>query len=189
MSPVTPTVATEQSRFTIVETKSSWREHSIRKIPVTEWGFSDPRPQVGRDGSPVRRILLAVNDSDACVRAVAVVAGLARGSRTEVCLVHLIERIFLVRVGWCSLETADEAKRIVRRFQTELENLGMGVTSRTGKARREELAVDILLTATDYRADVIVIGTRRRSVLRSIFCGSVSNEILRRSKIPVVAVP
>lgn len=167
-------------------------EHSSRevhKIPVAAWGFSDPDSSFAGDGPGFKRIVLAVNDSAACIRAVAVAAGLARGSGSEVCVVHLVERVFFGRAGWCSMETAEEAKRIVCRFRAELEALGVGVTARTGKARHEELALDIVLTAAEYRADVIVIGMRHRSVLRAIICGSVANEIIRRSKIPVVAVP
>ena len=82
-----------------------------------------------------------------------------------------------------------KAKQLVSRFRTELETLGVRVTARTRKARRDERAADILLAAAEYRADVIVIGTRRKSALRAVLCGSVSHEIIHRSRIPVVAVP
>jgi nucleotide-binding universal stress UspA family protein len=36
---------------------------------------------------------------------------------------------------------------------------------------------------------VIVIGTRRKSALRAVLFGSVSHDIIHRSKIPVVVVP
>jgi len=163
--------------------------HEVQKVPLAAWGFSEPAPKVGGDGPTVKRILLAAADSDACRRAVAVVASLARSSGSEVCVVHLIERVFLGRAGWCAMESADEAKRLVGRFRTELETVGVRVSAKTGKARREELAQRILLTAAEYSADVIVIGTRRKSALRALLFGSVSHEIIRRSKIPVVAVP
>jgi len=161
----------------------------VHKIPVAAWGFSDPDSTVGGDGRGFKRIVLAVNNSAACIRAVAVAAGLARGSGSEVCVVHLVERVFFGKAGWCSMETADEAKRIVCRFRTELEALGVRVTAKTGKARREQLAMDIVVTAAEYRADIIVIGRRHRSLLRALLCGSVANEIIRKSNIPVVAVP
>jgi len=161
----------------------------VHNIPVAAWGFSESAPEVDGDSPTFKRILLAASDSDACMRAVAVVARLARGSRTEVFVVHLIERVFLGRAGWCSMETADEAKQLVSRFRTELESLGVRVTARMGKARRDDRAADILLAAAEYRADLIVIGTRRKSALRAVLCGSVSQEIIHRSRIPVVAVP
>lgn len=159
------------------------------QIPVAAWGFSEPASKVGEDGPTFKRMLLAATDSDSCKRAMAVVAGLARSGGSEVCVVHLIERVFLGRAGWCSVETADEATRLVSRFRTELETLGVRVTARTGKARREARAMDILIAAAEYRADVIVIGTRRKSALRAVLCGSVSHEIIHRSKIPVLVVP
>jgi nucleotide-binding universal stress UspA family protein len=135
--------------------------NEVHRIPVAAWGFSEPAPNVDGDGPTFKRILLAATDSDACARAVVVVAGLAPISGSEVCVVHLIERLFLGRAGWCSMETADEAKRLLGWFRAELEARGLRVVARTGRARREERAIDILLAAAQFRADVIVIGTRR----------------------------
>ncbi len=161
----------------------------VRKIPVAAWGFSDPESNEGGDGPSIKRILLAATDSKACRRAVTVVAAMARSGRAEVCVVHFVERVFLGRAGWFSSETPDEAKLLVGRFRAELEAQGVRVTARTGKARRQELAIDILIAAAEYGADVIVVGTRRTSTLWAAISGSVSHEIIRRSKIPVVAVP
>jgi nucleotide-binding universal stress UspA family protein len=160
----------------------------ILQIPITAWGFSDPDTTTGGDGSAFKRILLAATDSKPCTRAVAVAAGLARGGSSEVCVVHLIERIFLGRAGWCSMETADDARKLISMFRAELEALGVRVAARVGKARHDQIALNILLAAADYRADVIVIGTRGRSALQTILSGSVSREVIRRSKIPVLVV-
>jgi nucleotide-binding universal stress UspA family protein len=160
----------------------------VRQIPKAAWGFSDPDSNADGGGSAFRRILLAATDSKPCTRAVAVAAGLARGSSSEVCVVHLIERIFLGRAGWCSLETADDATNLIGQFRAELEALGVRVAARLGKARRADIAVNILMAAADYSADVIVIGTHGRSALQTILSGSVSREVIRRSKIPVLVV-
>lgn len=161
----------------------------VHRIPLTAWGFSEPDSNVDGDGRSFKRVLLAASNSRACMRAVPVVAGLARSSASEVCVVHLIERVFLGRAGWCSTETVDEAQQLVSWFRAELEAAGVRVTARTGKARRELLALEILLMAAEYRADVIVIGARRKSALLAILGGSVSHQIVFKSRIPVVAVP
>ena len=169
--------------------KRNGAPREVHKVPVAAWGFSEPDPRVGGDAPTFKRILLAVTDSDACMRAAAVAAGLARTSGAEVRVVHFIERLFLGRAGWHSIETADEAKRIISRFRSELEMAVVRVTATTGKARREERAIDILLAAAEFGAGVIVIGTRRKSALRAVLFGSVSHEIIHRSKVPVVVVP
>lgn len=161
----------------------------IHQFPVAAWGFSDPAPGTLGDGPTFKRILLAATDSDSCKRAVGVVALMARSGGSEVCVVHLIEQLFLGRAGWCSIETADQAKKLLTRFRGELETLGVRTIARTGRARRAERAIGILLAAAEFRADLIVIGTRRKSALRAVLFGSVSHDIIHRSKIPVVVVP
>lgn len=160
-----------------------------QRVPIAAWGFSEPAPEIGRDGPTHKRILLAATDSDSCRRAVPIAASLASSNGGEVCVVHFIERLFLGRAGWCSIETAAQAKQLVSRFRAELETLGVRVIARTGRSRREERAIDILIAAAEYRADLIVIGTRRKSALRAVLTGSVSHDIIHRSKIPVVVVP
>ena len=50
-------------------------------------------------------------------------------------------------------------------------------------------ADDIIKTAENWEADLIVMGTHGRSGLRHLLMGSVAEQILRRSKIPVMVVP
>ena len=162
---------------------------SAHKIRLTDWGFTEPALDVGGGDSSFKRILLAVSDSAQSVRATAVAASLARSSRSKVYVVHLTERLFLGRAGWCSMETAAEARQLVTRFRTELETLGVRATAITGKSRSDQIAHRIIWAAAEYHADVIVIGTRGKSALRAVLTGSAAHEIIHRSTIPVVAVP
>jgi nucleotide-binding universal stress UspA family protein len=159
------------------------------QVRPIDWGFTDTARDIGDGGSNVKRILLAVSNSDSYVRAVAMVAGLARATGSEVLVVHLVERLFLGRAGYWSSETPDQANQFVSRVRDELEKLGVRVTATTDKARREVVAVRILRAAAEYRADVIVIGTRGKSTLHAFLRGSVAHELIQRSKIPVVVVP
>ncbi|HEX7262780.1 MAG TPA: universal stress protein [Candidatus Dormibacteraeota bacterium] len=163
--------------------------YQVSTIRLTDWGFTEPAPDIGDGDSNFKRILLAVTDSAPCTRALAVAAGIARASRSQVYVVHLIERLFLGRAGWCAIETPDEAKTLVVRFRIELEKLGVRASAVTGKSRRDQIAARIVSAATELGVDTIVIGTRRRSAIRALLSGSVSHEIVRKSKIPVVVVP
>ena len=162
------------------------RAHKIR---LTDWGFTETALDVGRGESSFKRILLAVTDSAPGLRATAVAASLARSGTSQVYVVHLVERLFLGRAGWCSMETASEATQLVTRFRAELESLGVRATAITGKSRTDQVARRIVWAATDYKADVIVIGTHGKSALHAVLTGSVSHEIIHTSKIPVVVVP
>ncbi len=56
------------------------------------------------------------------------------------------------------------------------------------EVRDEDPASALIEVAADRHADEIVVGSRRRSRLRSL-TGSVCGELLRRSETPVVVVP
>jgi nucleotide-binding universal stress UspA family protein len=162
---------------------------AARQIRLTEWGLTDTAPDVGGDGSKSKRILLAVNDSDSSRRAMALAASLARSSGSEVRVVHLVERLFLGRAGYLSMETDDEAKGLVRRVRADLEKLGVRATGMTDRSRTDQIAHRIIWAGMEFGADLIVIGTRGRSALRAVLVGSVSHEVIHRSKIPVLVVP
>ncbi|HEY0920088.1 universal stress protein [Devosia sp.] len=48
-----------------------------------------------------------------------------------------------------------------------------------------EVAKDILQAASEYGADLIVIGSRGQNMVRGLFLGSVAREVLRQSHLPV----
>jgi nucleotide-binding universal stress UspA family protein len=159
------------------------------KIPLTAWGFTEIEP--ARDGgrSAFKRILLAVTNSEPCRRAVALVATLARTNSSEVCVIHLYERLSLGKAGFWDLETQDEANWFLSLVRAELEHQGVKVDVATAKTFRDEIALRILSAAIEYRADVVVIGTHRKSALQAVLRGSVSHEFIHRSKIPILVVP
>lgn len=50
-------------------------------------------------------------------------------------------------------------------------------------------AEDIIKTAENWEADLIVIGTHGRTGLLHLFMGSIAENVIRLSKIPVMVVP
>jgi nucleotide-binding universal stress UspA family protein len=55
--------------------------------------------------------------------------------------------------------------------------------------RQDDIAADILAVAGDVSADVIVLGTRGLSSVRSLIMGSVSHAVLHHADRPVLVVP
>jgi nucleotide-binding universal stress UspA family protein len=55
--------------------------------------------------------------------------------------------------------------------------------------RRDAIAAEILATATDLDADVIVLGTRGLSGVKSLMLGSVSHAVLHHADRAVLVVP
>lgn len=53
----------------------------------------------------------------------------------------------------------------------------------------DQVARVILKSASDKGADIIITGTRKLGGLSKILLGSVSSEILKQTKIPVIVVP
>jgi len=56
-------------------------------------------------------------------------------------------------------------------------------------ARSGRVADEIVYAAHKHHADEIMIGTSRRSWLAGLRRGSVAAQVLRRSDLPVIAVP
>jgi nucleotide-binding universal stress UspA family protein len=55
--------------------------------------------------------------------------------------------------------------------------------------RQDDIAADILAVAGELGADVIVLGTRGLSSVKSLVVGSVSRAVLHRADRPVMVIP
>ena len=163
--------------------------HGVLRVPLKAWGFSDVEPAADHGRSAFKRIVLAVTNSEQSKRAIALVATLARTNGSEVCVIHLWERVSLGKAGFWDLETEEEAERFVGLVRAELERRGIKAGVVTAKTFRAEIAERILFAASEYRADAIVVGTHGKSVLQALLRGSVSHEFIHRSKIPILVVP
>ena len=65
----------------------------------------------------------------------------------------------------------------------------VGVTVQVRAAvRPDDLAGEVVDLATELAADLIVIGLRRRSPVSKVFFGSVAQDVLLNSSVPVLAV-
>lgn len=87
-----------------------------------------------------------------------------------------------------------------RRVDQERDRLEAGVRDIVGRARASGVAAtyliwegdpaeSILEASASESADVIVLGSRRRTDLRRLLLGSVSSEVARRAPCEVIVVP
>ncbi len=137
-----------------------------------------------------RKILFANEGSPAADRALLYVEHLARQEHAEVVVLHAFEvpQRYVTSDAYDDLRQAYEkaAWAVIDDAVSELER--SGVLSR-GLAREMSAARAILEVAGEENASLIVLGTRGPSSATELLLGSVSSEVLRLARCPVLAVP
>jgi nucleotide-binding universal stress UspA family protein len=137
----------------------------------------------------IDHILLATDFSDMSDRAMELAAGLARALRARVTVVHVYETaeaaspataVAAVRTWPRAIRARAEIDRIVDWFRAR------GVKAE-GALRFGLLPERILEVVREIGADLIVTGTHARKGVARFWYGSVAEQILRQSPIPVLA--
>lgn len=142
-------------------------------------------------GPHFRRIMIAIDNTPVGARAGEIGANLARSVGAEVALVHVVD------VRGMTLEDggvpADEVLAAVERGDRELL---ADVAQRLGLASppwqfigRGEPAKEVVAAATQWGADLIVVGTHARRGVPRLMLGSTAEGILRHAHCPVLVVP
>ena len=141
----------------------------------------------------MKRILCAIDFSDAAAPAEALAVTLARPFGAELVLVHVaseaplwresttgtaqVRAVFAAQRKWAADALAERAVALG----------GQGVSARwllkVGVPWQE-----IVRAATDEHADMIVMGTHGRTGLDRLLLGSVAERVVRRAPCPVLAV-
>lgn len=137
-----------------------------------------------------RKILFANEGSPAADRALLYVEHLARHNQSEVIVVHAYEvpRRYLTTDAYEELHASFDkaAWAVVDDAVQELAD--RGILAR-GVVREGPAARTILEIAGDENASLIILGTRGPSSAAELLLGSVSAEVLRHARCPVMAVP
>ncbi len=136
-----------------------------------------------------RRILLAIDLTNASRGAVEEAIQLAVDDHAELVVFSVVERSNLRLPGGR-----------IRRIDQERDRLESGVSAIVRRARDAGVsatyliwdgdpAESILEAAVTETADVIVLGSRRRTDLRRLLLGSVSTEVTQKATCRVIVVP
>ena len=142
-------------------------------------------PSVDPATGPILLAIEAVPQSQALVAAA---AKLARQSHAEVLVLSVRERDYARGFAW-DIRQPGEIAETVSRAIYELQRAGVRARGLIRTARTGRVADEIVYAAHKHHADEIVIGTSRRSWLGGFLVGSVAPQVLRRSDLPVIAVP
>lgn len=135
-----------------------------------------------------KRVVLAVDGSDNSKRAVDLVKKIAQSGDLHVTVVHVVQPVYHTAgaYGVSRLDMQEEAgRKILADAQAALSETGAEVETRllTGKIGEE-----ICNLANNGEYDLIVIGRRGVSRLERVVLGSVSEYVIRHSRLPVTIV-
>jgi nucleotide-binding universal stress UspA family protein len=147
----------------------------------------------------MRRILVAVDDSDASRRASAFVDDFFKGDDISIVAVNVAhtptEAIPPAPYGGAFVPPASEEASAIEEAVEREETKGEAVAAAYAPMDAEievvfgETVDAIRQAAENENADLIVVGSNDRGFLSRLFGGSVSERLQRESAIPVLVVP
>jgi nucleotide-binding universal stress UspA family protein len=133
------------------------------------------------------KILLAIDGSDHSAKAVPVVGDLATKLGSQVSVLHVRERE-ASKVGAFDLETAEEGSTVVEDAVNALKGRGVDALGEMVHTVYGNVAQQILATAEDEGASLIVMGSRGLSEWTGLLLGSVTQKVLHLGRIPVLVI-
>jgi len=150
----------------------------------------------------ISKILIAVDESKYSEHAAEYGFELAQFYKAEVGLVNIVEPLIVPAAGADTITGAVFEPPVVA--DPELINIqkeaSESIIDRAGKRFAGDLKVThfseygskaegILKCSNEFNADLIVIGTHSRSGLDRLLMGSIAEDIVRHSAVPVLVVP
>jgi nucleotide-binding universal stress UspA family protein len=138
-------------------------------------------------------IVVAVDASEAAQQALTIACTLAKLTTAKLTLINVVDVSKLLAVAGYETPYPVDAIEIMRTDSKQILNDACTVCTASGieaaAATREGDAIDeILQSAHDANADLIVLGTHGRKGLSRLFIGSVAEGVLRRATVPVLVV-
>jgi nucleotide-binding universal stress UspA family protein len=141
------------------------------------------------------RILYATDYSKASSRALDEAVALAKQNRAELLVLHVIDPVTPYVTGediggaelYMKLEetTKQEAETSMKKLMEKLRKLKVNAKSLLIRGSAHE---QIVRTAKNRRANLIVIGTHGRTGLSKLLMGSVANKVVSTAHCPVLTV-
>ncbi len=136
--------------------------------------------------------MIAVDGSKASSLALKEAIELAKNQNSKLCVIHIVDTLYegdVDREAFVELirkqgqEVLNSIKKKLSRVKIEFE---MKLTELTPS--KSQIAEKLVDEASAWSADLIIIGTHGRRGIQHILTGSVAEEVIRISKIPVLLV-
>lgn len=138
----------------------------------------------------LRRLLLAVDDSDSSGRAVTMAREIALNAGCEVTVLHVRDRQICCRGPVWEKPMTCTPDEFVAELVADLRGAGVDAAGEVRASFNHREADEILAGAEAFEADLIVVGAaRRRSTLGGILEKSTVRKIVERARRPLLLVP
>ena len=138
------------------------------------------------------KVLMGIDDSKFSEDVIQAVVVQFRPENTEVLVLHVLEPISLLAPPEMAQGYAPEleeqkkpARELVERFAKKLRGAGFEAST---AVEIGDVRVSILDTATEWHADLIVIGSHGRKGIERLLLGSVTESVARHAKCSVEIV-
>ena len=159
-------------------------------------GGNDTAPQIASlDGSRLKTILLALSGEHSAREKLDLLARLAGPLDADVIAFHVRECLLGEGGEWLlGSDTAfdegrETAKRILNGVVRPLVSQGIRARGVEAVGRPGEVGRIIVDTAAAEHAGLIIVGSRRRSLMSEWFLGGVVRKVRRSSSVPVLVIP
>jgi nucleotide-binding universal stress UspA family protein len=136
----------------------------------------------------MNKIFLAIDGSDHAKKAIAKASDLSKLSGGEVRVFHFQDRELTKSGVAVNLEISADAKELVDSAVAELQGAGIKVSGETRAGLHGGAAKAIVDGASDFGADLIVMGSRGLSDFQALLLGSVAHKVVHYAHCPVLVV-
>ncbi|MEO9181622.1 MAG: universal stress protein [Acidimicrobiales bacterium] len=135
------------------------------------------------------KVLVAIDESNHAKSVIELGGELARTFNAEVRVLHVLETGFVGRAGSLNMENSDDAHKIVNDAVDMLQAMGILVTGNVRAGLHGRLAVEINNEASDFGANLIIMGSRGLTDFEGLFVGSTSHRLMHVTDLPVMVIP
>ena len=151
----------------------------------------------------IKKVLIALDYDPTAQKVAEIGYSMARAMKAEVILLHVIsDPIYYLSANYSSimgfggftnvdplqLDNIKELKKGAQRFLDKSKQ-HLGGTAIHTAVKEGHFAETILKTAKNLHADVIVMGSHSRRWLEDIVMGSVAEDVLRHTLVPLFIIP